>query len=351
MESALADAARGTLPQRLAWLTGFTQRAALRVHPDEAPLPDLGPATRATQRAAAAWLDDAQAPVEVRRLALQLSLATTDSAAGLGFNRFLRPGPPSELQSLAAEMLAERADPAMANLLLADAATYASPARRRLLSRLASRKSTAAVVLEALEARVVAAAELDAVTRETWRRLLPTELQTRAGQQLESGNSADRAAVVTHYAAAASGGGDARRGGVQFEQLCAVCHRVGTRGGNVGPDLSGIGSRAPETLLVDILDPSRTLAADYTAYTVHRRDHEELTGLIITETSGAVVLRRPNLPDTTVPREQIREVEAAARSLMPDGFEASLSPEAMRDLLAFLAAPEESLLPPPTASR
>lgn len=66
----------------------------------------------------------------------------------------------------------------------------------------------------------------------------------------------------------AQAGGDAERGAVLFEQhpaaQCIRCHAVDDEGSNVGPNLSGIGSRKNSAYLLEsLIDPSATLAAGF----------------------------------------------------------------------------------------
>jgi putative heme-binding domain-containing protein len=116
-------------------------------------------------------------------------------------------------------------------------------------------------------------------------------------------------------------------------------------GARVGPDLSGIATQSRETMVMNILDPSRQVLPDFVSYTATTADGETLTGLIVAESATGVTLRRPNVPDATVQRSQIKELKADGKSLMPDGLEQGLSVQDMADLLSFLRQPEAALLP------
>ena len=56
---------------------------------------------------------------------------------------------------------------------------------------------------------------------------------------------------------------DERRGAAVFARNCQTCHQRQGQGHRVGPDLSGIAGRAPDALLIDVLDPNREVVADY----------------------------------------------------------------------------------------
>src|SRR5262249_35399342 len=139
--------------------------------------------------------------------------------------------------------------------------------------------------------------------------------------------------------------GDRRRGAAAFAKACVVCHAIQGVGKAVGPDLLAMASRTKETLLVDILDPSRQVSADFLSYTLVPTQGEALTGLIAAETATSVTVRRQGQPDETVSRTQIKELRADGKSLMPDGLEQGLTHQDMADLLEFLRQPEAALLP------
>jgi putative heme-binding domain-containing protein len=63
-----------------------------------------------------------------------------------------------------------------------------------------------------------------------------------------------------------------------------------------------------------------------------------LDGLIVAETPGTLTLRRPAGEDEVLLRPTIEAIRASSLSLMPDGFEQSLSKHEIADLIAFLQA-------------
>ena len=62
------------------------------------------------------------------------------------------------------------------------------------------------------------------------------------------------------------------------------------RGNQVGPDLSAVGTRPKETLLIDILDPNRAVSPDFISYTLELSDGQALTGVIVSETGANVTV-------------------------------------------------------------
>src|SRR5262249_1512513 len=150
--------------------------------------------------------------------------------------------------------------------------------------------------------------------------------------------------IVSKYLPALSLAGERSRGALLFKEHCAVCHAVQGVGPRVGPDLTAVGSRRNDALLVDILDPSRQVAPDFLAYYRTTKSGKVLTGVIAGETTAGVTLRRAGGEEETIPRNQIDELRATNKSFMPDGFEEKLKPQQLADLLEFLRRPEAGLL-------
>lgn len=133
-------------------------------------------------------------------------------------------------------------------------------------------------------------------------------------------------------------GGDAERGRVAFTTAtCAGCHRIGERGGLVGPDLTRIGAiRSGGDLLESILYPSSSFAQGYVPYLLTRRDGEEISGSLVEQGPEGVSLRDgAGVIHRTRP-DDIAALDRQQLSSMPAGLEQILSREHLRDLLAYL---------------
>ena len=100
--------------------------------------------------------------------------------------------------------------------------------------------------------------------------------------------------------------------------------------------MSGIAGRAPEALLVDVLDPNREVAPDYVAVSLATTRGQVLSGLLAEETATTLKLRRAEGVEDAILRSEIDELRSTGRSLMPEGLEQSISLQEMADLIAFL---------------
>ena len=133
-------------------------------------------------------------------------------------------------------------------------------------------------------------------------------------------------------------GGDWSRGRAVFtgsEARCSACHQVRGRGSDIGPDLSNLIHRDYASVLRDIHAPSAAINPDYIAYSVALTDGRVLQGTLRTEGDGLIVSDTAGV-QTTVPRSSVEETAPSAVSIMPEGLDAALGPEKLRDLLTFL---------------
>jgi len=88
--------------------------------------------------------------------------------------------------------------------------------------------------------------------------------------------------------------------------------------------------------LTSVLDPNRVVEATYASYTVVTRDDRELSGILVAETANGITLKTVGGQEETILRADVQEMRSAGLSLMPEGLEVALPPQAMADLLEYL---------------
>jgi uncharacterized repeat protein (TIGR03806 family) len=120
---------------------------------------------------------------------------------------------------------------------------------------------------------------------------------------------------------------------------CKNCHRIGTTGREVGPDLDRIGKKyGPAQLLESILDPSKTIDPKYATYVVETKDGQVRTGLLIKKDANEVLLKDAQGAVVRIPAAAIEGIAAQSRSLMPDSLLRDLSAQQVSDLIAYLGS-------------
>lgn len=257
----------------------------------------------------------------------------------------LLPQATANVQAASVRALAELNDSESASTVFAKWTAYSKSVRRQLIGSTTRSSALAAALLDALEKGAIQLTEVDPSTRQALEKSSNTELKERAQRLFRSSVSADREEVIGQFKPAAAMAGDRPKGAAIFARACLQCHAMQGRGNAVGPNLYSVASQPKETLLVNILDPGRQVTPDFVSYTVTTTDGESLTGLITAESGSGVTMRRPNVPDLTIQRSQIKELRADGKSLMPDGLEQGLTQQDVADLLEFIRQPDDKLLP------
>jgi putative heme-binding domain-containing protein len=136
-------------------------------------------------------------------------------------------------------------------------------------------------------------------------------------------------------------GGDPQRGEALFfgdQAKCSQCHKVGGKGGEVGPDLTALWTRDRAEIYRDIFEPSAVINPDYVPYTIALKNGQVLAGTVRAEGADAIRVTDTEAKSTVVPRAEIEDLRASATSIMPVGLVGVIGEANMRDLLAFLAA-------------
>ena len=137
------------------------------------------------------------------------------------------------------------------------------------------------------------------------------------------------------------GPGDPIRGLQLFRSskaACSSCHRLGYVGGEIGPELTRIGSsRTRRALLEAILFPSARLEQSYQPVRVLTLDGQVYNG-IVRNSSNAKTLDLQLTADKTIsiPKSEIELQEPSQVSIMPAGMQELLTIDELADLLALL---------------
>ena len=183
--------------------------------------------------------------------------------------------------------------------------------------------------------------------------LVPPDMADRLRQSKDPRVHELAARVLAPPGAASSAGGSRARqaeieavlrrapgnpyaGEALFNQRCAGCHKLFFKGGNVGPDLTAYQRDNLGTLLSSVLNPSAEIREGYAYVDVETKDGRTLGGFLTDRDAQVVVLRGLDGQDVTLRTGDIRAIEPAGRSLMPEGLLDGLSDDQLRDLFGYL---------------
>ncbi len=138
--------------------------------------------------------------------------------------------------------------------------------------------------------------------------------------------------------------GDAARGEKLFHDpaaglggLCATCHTVRGKGGQVGPDLTAIAVnyKRPD-LVTSILEPSKTIALGFEQVMIETKSGETWTGALRGEVNDELKIVGADAQPHLVKRSDIAKKTDIKTSLMPPGLTLGLTPEDFLNLVAYL---------------
>jgi len=155
-----------------------------------------------------------------------------------------------------------------------------------------------------------------------------------------SDNKYTFAQLLAFVASPEAAQGDVERGAAVFEKAqCVKCHRYGTRGEGIGPDLSTVSSRFQrKELLESIVFPSHIISDQFAAKTVVTKDGRTFTGLVGPTSDGVVVLQA-NTEKAPLKNDEIEEIVPSRKSAMPEGLFNTLTLPEIADLFAYMNKP------------
>lgn len=134
--------------------------------------------------------------------------------------------------------------------------------------------------------------------------------------------------------------GHAENGKKNFEMgkgTCIACHKIGSAGHPIGPDLSHIGAiRTERDLLESILFPSNTLARDYEAHVIETSDGQQILGVIKSHTAEGLLVVDIAGQEKTIAHQTIAGDTTLITSLMPQGLDQTMPEADLLDLVAWL---------------
>lgn len=148
--------------------------------------------------------------------------------------------------------------------------------------------------------------------------------------------------LVRQLASAATKRGQADRGALVFQSLaCASCHKVGGNGGDVGPDLTQLGTTlSSERIIEELLWPNRQIKEGFASVVVLTSDGKIHTGYERATrqsvASGDLVIQDVSSKKLVTIKEKDIEEKRIAASAMPEGLTAVFAEDQLLHLIKYL---------------
>jgi len=131
--------------------------------------------------------------------------------------------------------------------------------------------------------------------------------------------------------------GDAVAGRLVFTQRCASCHKAGSEGNAIGPELTTIGKKFDRTALLDaVINPSAAIVFGYEPWLINKKDGESVYGFLISENKNSIVLKDVTGMKHVIPTGQVSVKQKQDKSLMPDPLANGLSQNDLANVVEFL---------------
>lgn len=213
--------------------------------------------------------------------------------------------------------------------------------RRGVIRLLMNRPATTMDLLNAIEQGKLTLSDLQLDQKQALRDHPSNEVKTKALAIMKSMGgvpNADRQKVLDAWMDVTKESGDAVNGKAMYQKHCALCHKHGDLGVNIGPNLTGMAVHPKAELLMNILDPSRSVEGNFKTYNIRTSAGTILTGMLAGESKTSLEIVNSLGKREVVLREDIEELIASQKSLMPEGFEGQINKQEMRDLLEFLTS-------------
>ena len=123
---------------------------------------------------------------------------------------------------------------------------------------------------------------------------------------------------------------------------CISCHAMRGEGGNMGPDLTQLGTRfSPEDMMEAIIEPSNVISDQYNSTEFSLKNGNTVVGRLVNEDDkNYIVSQNPYAPEQTrkIPKTEVTGQKMSSVSLMPVGTVNRLNEDELRDLIAYLVA-------------
>jgi putative heme-binding domain-containing protein len=285
---------------------------------------------------AAATAADGKAAAAARLEAIEVLGVASFAQSREALIACLAPRQPAEVQIAAIKTLATHSAAEVAPALLRSWPGFAPKARDAALTVLMAREERAVALLEAVGKGAIKPTELSAAQVESLAHSKNKKIAGLATTALASVIPPSREEVAAKFQPAAATRGDATRGHTLYQTKCIVCHRAGSEGMAVGPDLITVKTKGRDGLLTAILDPHKEVAPQYIAYDVTTKDGNAYTGLIARDDATSLSLKIMGGAEISIPRANVKGSSSVGKSLMPEGLEAGMTVQDMADLLTFI---------------
>jgi uncharacterized protein len=268
-----------------------------------------------------------------------IRLAPTSSRILDAVEKFFTPQLTPEIGNKAMDALQAARVEGLANQMLTVRGKLGPSLASSVLRLLLNRAETTTSLLDAIEKGQIQFTDLQLDQRQSILNHLDQSIARRAGELMKARGAmvaSNRQALVDEWTPVTEMKGNLENGIAIYKKHCAQCHKHGELGVAIGPNLTGMAVHPKHEILMNVLDPSRSVESNFRIYQVLTADGKVINGMLAGESANSIRIINTQGKDEQVLRADIEEMNASVKSLMPEGFESSISKQEMADLLTFL---------------
>jgi putative membrane-bound dehydrogenase-like protein len=286
---------------------------------------------------------DKNASTDNRRDSLQALLKLDDGVPVSVLHELVAES--SALRRDALQALSVRNDPSTAKLLLELYSKLKPAERQDAIGVLGTRRQFAEALLAAIEKDAIDRKDVSAFALQQLRSFSDPKLKKRitalwADDAKQLRKSDEIARYKTRMSPDYLKHGSANAGRLVFEKTCAKCHVLFGDGATIGPDLTGSGRKKIDYVLSNLIDPNAVIDPKYRLTKLVTNDGRLYSGFVIQHDDRSVVLRTQETR-IKLSMKDIEEMRTSKTSMMPEGMLRIYSDEQVRDLLLYLASPQQ----------
>ena len=268
-----------------------------------------------------------------------IRLSPTSSRILDAAEKFFTPQLSPEIGNKAMDALQSARVEGLADQLLTARRKLGPSLASSVLRLLLNRAETTITLLDAIEKGQIQFTDLQLDQRQAILNHPDSAIARRAGELMKARGAmvaSNRQALVDEWTPVTEMKGNLENGVAMYKKHCAQCHKHGELGVAIGPNLTGMAVHPKHEILMNVLDPSRSVESNFRTYQVLTSDDKVINGMLAGESANSIRLINTQGKEEQVLRADIEEMNASVKSLMPEGFEASISKQEMADLLTFL---------------
>jgi putative heme-binding domain-containing protein len=248
----------------------------------------------------------------------------------------------------AIDILGSMADAKGAAVLTDRYAAFPGDLKPIALNALTRSAGPAAVLLDSVAAKKVPVSDLNANHVRQIHSLGDAKLSKRVADVwgvVKTERDPERVKIVERYRQVVKDHpGDALAGQAVFTSKCGQCHTIYGQGGQVGPDLTGVGRDTLDAILTNVIDPNLVIGKPYYVNVARTKKGDVFSGLLVEETESRIVLKDGTKTEA-IERSNLDRLVVQNISMMPEGLEQTMTEREFSDLVSFLLTREPPQAP------